>query len=99
MSEISGASIPAFSVGYSHDGQDGFSEFRYSRLAAQRFHSDYHEVVVTPQMFLDFLPKAVWHQDEPIGEPASIPLYYVCKAAKDHGITVLLSGEGSDELF
>jgi asparagine synthase (glutamine-hydrolysing) len=98
MTEISGP-VRSFSVGYSSDGNDGFSEFSYSRLAAQRFRSDYHEVVVTPQMFLDFLPKAVWFQDEPIGEPASIPLYYVCKLAKEHGVTVLLSGEGSDELF
>jgi asparagine synthase (glutamine-hydrolysing) len=50
-------------------------------------------------MFLDFLPKAVWYQDEPIGEPASIPLYFICRQARDQGITVLLSGEGSDELF
>jgi asparagine synthase (glutamine-hydrolysing) len=99
MTEISGESIPAFSVGYSNDGQDGISEFQYARLAAKHFRSDYHEAVVTPEMFWDFLPRAVWHQDEPIGEPASVPLYFVCKLAKDRGITVLLSGEGSDELF
>jgi asparagine synthase (glutamine-hydrolysing) len=99
MTEVAQKPIPAFSVGYSGNGNDGFSEFRYSRLVAKHFNSDYHEAVVTPQMFLDFLPKAVWYQDEPIGEPASIPLYYVCKLAKDRGITVLLSGEGSDEIF
>ena len=99
MTDISGGSIPAFSVGYSNEGEDGVSEFRYSRLAAKHFGSDYHEAVVTAKMFWDFLPKAVWHQDEPIGEPASIPLYFVCKLAKDCGVTVLLSGEGSDELF
>lgn len=99
MTEITGKPIPAFSVGYSNDGQDGFSEFHYSRLAAKHYRADYHEMVVTPQMFLDFLPQAVWHQDEPIGEPASIPLYFVCKLAKERGVTVLLSGEGSDELF
>jgi asparagine synthase (glutamine-hydrolysing) len=99
MTELSGPGVSAFSVGYSGDGNDGFSEFQYSRLAARHFQSDYHEVIVTPSMFLDFLPKAVWYQDEPIGEPASIPLYYICKLAKDQGVTVLLSGEGSDELF
>ena len=99
MTEIQGPGIPSFSVGYSNDGQDGFSEFHYSRLAAKHFHSDYHEAIVTPELFMDFLPKAVWHQDEPIGEPASVPLYYVCKKAKEQGITVLLSGEGSDELL
>jgi asparagine synthase (glutamine-hydrolysing) len=99
MTESSGASVSSFSVGYTESGDDGFSEFSYARLAAKHFHSDYHEVVVTPEMFFNFLPKAIWHQDEPIGEPASVPLYFVCKLAKDRGITVLLSGEGSDELF
>jgi asparagine synthase (glutamine-hydrolysing) len=99
MSRLSGSAVPAFSVGYSSDGGDGFSEFHYSRKVARTFGCDYHEVIVTPEMFLDFLPKAVWYQDEPIGEPASIPLYFLCKRAKDVGITVLLSGEGSDELF
>ncbi|MGC4053259.1 MAG: asparagine synthase (glutamine-hydrolyzing) [Paludibaculum sp.] len=99
MTEIQGPGIPSFSVGYSNDGQDGFSEFQYSRLAAKHFQSDYHEAIVTSELFMDFLPKAAWHQDEPIGEPASVPLYYVCKKAKERGITVLLSGEGSDELL
>src|SRR5262249_8646027 len=99
MTDVSGTRVPAFSVGYSRDGQDGFSEFHYARIAARHFNSDYHEVVVTPQMFLDFLPKGVWYQDEPLGEPPSIPLYFVCKHAKEQGVTVLLSGEGSDELL
>jgi asparagine synthase (glutamine-hydrolysing) len=99
MTELTNRPVPAFSVGYSESGNDGFSEFSYSRLAAKHFNSDYHEVVVDSKMFFDFLPKAIWHQDEPIGEPASIPLYYTCKLAKECGVTVLLSGEGADELF
>ncbi|MBS1850159.1 MAG: asparagine synthase (glutamine-hydrolyzing) [Acidobacteria bacterium] len=99
MTECADKPISAFSVGYDPKATDGFSEFPYARIVADRFKSDYHEVIVTPEMFLDFLPKAVWYQDEPIGEPASVPLYYVCKRAKDVGVTVLLSGEGSDELF
>ena len=99
MTELTGKPVPAFSVGYSAKGDDGVSEFAYARLAARHFKSDYHEVVVSSQMFMDFLPKAIWHQDEPIGEPAAVPLYYTCKLAKDRGVTVLLSGEGADELF
>jgi asparagine synthase (glutamine-hydrolysing) len=99
MTDLSQKSVPAFTVGYSASGDDGFSEFKYSRIAAKHLHSDYHEVVVTADMFRDFLPKAIWHQDEPIGEPPAVPLYFVCKLAKEHGVTVLLSGEGSDELF
>ncbi|MBI1911397.1 MAG: asparagine synthase (glutamine-hydrolyzing) [Deltaproteobacteria bacterium] len=99
MTEINGSSVPSFTVGYTEEGNDSISEFKYSRIVARHFKSDYREVVVDSETFLNFLPKAVWHQDEPIGEPASIPLYFVSKLAKDNGVTVLLTGEGSDELF
>jgi asparagine synthase (glutamine-hydrolysing) len=99
MTDLLQKPVPAFTVGYSQSGNDGYSEFKYSRVVAQHLHSDYHEAVVTADMFRDFLPSAIWHQDEPIGEPAAVPLYFVCKLAKDHGVTVLLSGEGADELF
>lgn len=99
MTKLQQRSVPAFTVGYSESGDDAFSEFKYSRLVAKHLRSDYHEVVVTAEMFREFLPKAVWFQDEPIGEPPAVPLYFVCRLAKEQGITVLLSGEGSDELF
>jgi len=99
MTELTGRPVQAFTVGYSESGEDRVSEFRYSRKVARRFQSDYKEVVVSAGKFLDFLPRAVWHQDEPIGEPASIPLYFASKLARDNGVTVLLTGEGSDELF
>jgi asparagine synthase (glutamine-hydrolysing) len=47
---------------------------------------------------LDALPTVAWHRDEPISEPAEIPTLLVCAFAKKHA-TVLLSGEGGDELF
>jgi asparagine synthase (glutamine-hydrolysing) len=48
---------------------------------------------------LDFLPQLIYHQDEPIADPVCIPVYYVAKLAKEHGVTVCQVGEGSDELF
>lgn len=99
MTGLAGEPVPSFTVGYSSSGDDSVSEFRWSRQVASHFKSPCHEAVVTATDFLDFLPRAVWHQDEPIGEPASIPLYFVSKLAKDSGVTVLLTGEGSDELF
>src|SRR3990170_5649532 len=99
MTELSGGPVPSFTVGYSSSGNDSVSEFKWSRKVARHFQSDYSEAVVTAEDFLGFLPRAVWHQDEPIGEPASIPLYFVAKLARESGVTVLLTGEGSDELF
>ena len=44
------------------------------------------------------LPSLVWHQDEPVSEPAAIPTYMVSRLARET-VTVVLTGEGGDELF
>src|SRR5919106_943910 len=43
-------------------------------------------------------PHLVWHEDEPIAFPSSVPLYFVARLARDH-VKVVLTGEGADELF
>ena len=48
--------------------------------------------------FFGALPRLVWHEDEPIAHPSSVPLYYVSTLARQH-VTVVLTGEGSDELL
>ena len=45
------------------------------------------------------MPQLVWQQDEPIGDPACLPMHFVAQAAKRGGVTVVLVGEGSDEVF
>ena len=47
---------------------------------------------------MDALPKIVWHLDDPVADPALVPLYFVAKKAAEH-VTVVLSGEGADEFF
>ena len=47
---------------------------------------------------VDLLPRLVWHMDEPIGDPACISTYLVCRAARER-LTVVLSGMGGDEIF
>ena len=44
------------------------------------------------------LPKIVWHLDDPLADPAAVPLYFVAREARKH-VKVVLSGEGADELF
>ena len=44
------------------------------------------------------LPKLIWHEDEPIAFPSSVPLYFVSRLARQH-VKVVLTGEGADELF
>ena len=55
-----------------------------------------HEVMVGRQDFFDALPKLIWHEDEPIVWPSSVALYFVAKLARER-VTVVLTGEGSDE--
>jgi asparagine synthase (glutamine-hydrolysing) len=87
--------IKTFSVGFPE--REG-NELRYARLAARSINSDHHEVVITGEDFFRTLPRLIWHEDEPIAFPSSVPLYFVSALAREH-VKVVLTGEGSDELF
>ncbi|HLF01066.1 MAG TPA: asparagine synthase (glutamine-hydrolyzing), partial [Anaerolineales bacterium] len=89
--------VQTFSIGYK-DAPD-YNEFEWARSAAAHFKTDHHEVEIGAPEFIEFLPKLVYHQDEPIADPVCVPLYYVSKLAREHGTTVIQVGEGSDELF
>ena len=88
--------LKTFSVSY--DFGPEFDETPYAREVARAFNTDHHEIVITPQDFIDFIPKYIWHMDEPVTEAAAISLYYVSKLAREQ-VVVCLSGEGSDEIF
>jgi asparagine synthase (glutamine-hydrolysing) len=74
------------------------NELEYAREVARTIHADAHEVVIDDADFFGALPKLVWHEDEPIAHPSSVPLYFVSALARQH-VTVVLTGEGSDELL
>jgi asparagine synthase (glutamine-hydrolysing) len=87
--------IHTFSVGFA---EVEANELPYARLVARAIGADHREVVVSPEQFFDALPRLIWHEDEPIAFPSSVPLYFVSRLAQDH-VKVVLTGEGSDELF
>ena len=87
--------IKTFSVGFPE--REG-NELEYARLAARSIRSDHHEVVITGDDFFRALPRLIWHEDEPIAFPSSVPLYFVSALAREQ-VKVVLTGEGSDELF
>ena len=91
--KIRGDKIQTFAVGY---GEEEFSELPYARQVADHIHSDHHEVRLSREEFFDSLPRLIWHEDEPIAWPSSVSLYYVAKLARER-VTVVLTGEGSDE--
>ncbi|NQT19885.1 MAG: asparagine synthase (glutamine-hydrolyzing) [Planctomycetes bacterium] len=87
--------IKTFSVGFA---ERNYSEFVYARELAESIGADHHEIVIEPNAFFDELPKLIYHEDEPIRWPSSVPLYFVSKLAREH-VKVVLTGEGSDELM
>lgn len=93
MSSLVPDPIKTFSVAFA---ERDANELHYARLVAERFRTDHHEVVVTPEQFLAALPRLIWHEDEPIAHPSSIPLYFVARLAAER-VKVVLTGEGSDE--
>ena len=87
--------IRTFAVGFQ---EPEASELGYARLAARAVGAQHHEIVVTPEEFLQELPRLIWHEDKPIAFPSSVALYFVSRLARDH-VKVVLTGEGADELF
>ena len=71
---------------------------KYANYLANLHSFDHNQIEIKPNIVED-LPKIVHMLDEPIGDPASINTYLICKAARKKGIKVLLSGMGADEIF
>ena len=87
---------PAYSIGFEAEGYD---EMEYARLSARHFGCDHHEYYVTPDDLIKSIPAIAQHQDQPFGNSSALPAYYCAKMAKEDGCTLLLAGDGGDELF
>jgi asparagine synthase (glutamine-hydrolysing) len=87
--------ILTFTVGYD---VDGYSEIDVAQDSARHLGVTTIPTKIGPQDMMDALPRIVWHLDDPVADPALVPLYFVAKKAAEH-VTVVLSGEGADEFF
>src|SRR6185369_8571785 len=94
MARHMGQPVKTFSIGFH---EDSYNELKYARLTAEKFGTDHHEFFVTPDI-CSIVDELVWHFDEPFADSSAIPTYMVSKLARDH-VTVVLSGDGGDELF
>jgi asparagine synthase (glutamine-hydrolysing) len=95
MARQIGRPLQTFSVAFR---EHAFNELPYAREVAHAIGAVGHEVVIGEREFFGALPKLVWHEDEPIAHPSSVALYFVSMLARQH-VTVVLTGEGSDELL
>jgi asparagine synthase (glutamine-hydrolysing) len=87
--------VKTFSIGF--DSGEGYNETKFSKFVAEYYNTDHHEFFIKENSF-NLLPKIMWHMDEPIADFASIPTYILSEFAKKK-VSVVLTGEGADELF
>jgi len=85
-----------FSMGFPVEGYD---EIEYANIAVKRFNTRQHEYYLTPEDTVKAIPDIAAYYDEPFGNSSALAAYYCAKVAKDNGISVMLGGDGGDEIF
>ncbi|MBZ5623386.1 MAG: asparagine synthase C-terminal domain-containing protein, partial [Acidobacteriia bacterium] len=88
--------IPAFSIGFDASGYD---EMEYARIAAGHFGLTHHAYYVTPADVVAAVPRIAEAYDQPFGNASAVPTYFCATLARQHGVSLLLAGDGGDELF
>lgn len=89
------APVETFAAGF---GDPRHDELAWARLVSEHVGTRHHEVHVRAEDFEELWPRMTWHRDAPISEPADIAVFRLAELARKH-VTVVLSGEGGDELF
>ena len=83
-----------FTIGYE---DKSYSELDYAQIVADHCQTD-HQVLLLDSLKADYVERTLYHLDEPMTDLSTVPLYLLCKQAREH-VTVCLSGEGADESF
>lgn len=95
MSSIQGERPKTFSVGYE---EDEYNEESYAKIVSRHCQTDHHQIMISSTNYIDTWPQLVHHRDAPLSIPHEIALYQMSVELKKK-VTVVLSGEGADELF
>lgn len=94
MSQIMDQPVKTFSIGFK---SKTFNELEYAGQIARLFKTDHHEYIVEPDA-VPIIDDLIWYLDEPFSDPSAIPTYFVSKIAREN-VTVVLTGDGGDEMF
>ena len=86
--------LKTFTIGYA---DKSYSELDYAQIVAEHCQTEHH-VLLLDSLKPDYVEQTLWHLDEPMTDLSTVPLYLLCKQAKEQ-VTVCLSGEGADESF
>jgi len=91
-----GARLTTFSLRF----QDAeYDETAFQRMMVERLGSEHHEVTVSRADIARVFPQVVLHTERPILRTAPAPMFLLSRLVREHGIKVVLTGEGADEMF
>jgi asparagine synthase (glutamine-hydrolysing) len=96
LSETKPGRAKTFTIGFSHDKYD---EVHYAEIVARHFDTEHHIYYLTPKDVAAALPRVARAFDEPYGNSSVVPAYNCAKLASEHGVQLMLAGDGGDELF
>ncbi|MFO1320402.1 MAG: asparagine synthase-related protein [Burkholderiales bacterium] len=96
LGQVTGKPAKCFSIGFDAAGYD---EMAYARLAAKHFSADHLEYYVTPVDVVRGVPTIAAHYDQPFGNSSALPAFFCAGKAAERGVSVLLAGDGGDEIF
>lgn len=97
MAQQSTTPVRTYSIGF--EGQSDYDERKFAEKISKRFGTDHHERIVRPHDITDLLPHIVDYFDEPMADATCIPIHFLSEKAHADGTTVVLTGDGGDELF
>jgi asparagine synthase (glutamine-hydrolysing) len=97
LAKEQGKNLTTFTLGY--DEYTGYDERINAKATAKELGLENIEVVISRTDFDEYLDTVLDQMDEPLNDPAALPLYFLMKRIANDGYKVVLSGEGSDELF
>src|SRR5260221_11162989 len=82
MSQLIDAPVRTFSVAFA---ERDANELQYARVVSKAFRTEHREIVVSPAEFWRAFPRLIYHEDDPIAHPSSIPLHFVSLLAAEQG--------------